>query len=199
MSWLNSVKMPKKKGFSYDFSTLNHDGNTVLDLAISLVDVQCVVFLVEWCGGEISPSFIKKILTARDSDGNSLLHSAAIYDLDAAASVFLELGFPLDTENTTMDDFSDGGLPIHLAAMHGSTKTLQLILTVGQKIGVFYSLINSQKNPAQDTPLHLACRFNQKECVRLLLQAGAHRSLKNTHELTPEQIVKDEEIKAMFL
>lgn len=108
-----------------------------------------------------------------------------------AVSFFLKIGIPENIENETMDEFSDGGLPIHLAAMHGSAKALKLFVLYGQ-------IINSQKNLSLDTPLHLACRFKAKDCVKLLLEAGANRTLENVNGQTAEQITKDEDIKKFF-
>jgi len=106
----------------------------------------------------------------------------------------LQLGFPEDMENMDMDEFSDGGQAIHLAAMHGSVKVLRLFL---QHETSRVKLINSQKNPSKDTPLHLACRFMKNECAQTLLQYGADKTLKNSHALTAEQVAKGD-VKSLF-
>ena len=50
-------------------------------------------------------------------------------------------------------------------------------------------LINTQDN-AGNTPLHLACRFNRKDIVEILMIEGADETITNNVKLTPEQQVK---------
>ena len=54
-------------------------------------------------------------------------------------------------------------------------------------------LINTQDN-AGNTPLHLACRFNRKDIVEILMIEGADETITNNVKLTPEQqVVKQSE------
>lgn len=73
-------------------------------------------------------------------------------------------------ENDQLDEFSDGGQPIHDAALAGSVDALNALLDLGAQI-------DSQQNPLLQTPIHLACRFNHLEIVRRLVEKGADLSL----------------------
>uniref|UniRef100_A0A6B2LSE7 Uncharacterized protein n=1 Tax=Arcella intermedia TaxID=1963864 RepID=A0A6B2LSE7_9EUKA len=103
-------------------------------------------------------------------------------------------GFDPNKTNDQMDLFSEGGTPIHLAAIKGSLRVLALLLAHPN------IHINSQQNPTRSTPLHLACRWGHTQVVQMLLNHGADRQLQDTDHLTPSQIAESfsEECLSLF-
>jgi ankyrin repeat protein len=79
-------------------------------------------------------------------------------------------GLDVNVDNEELDAFSDGGQPLHNAAIAGAYEAAQALLEYGADV-------NSQSNPRQETPLLLACRFNHINVVKLLLEKGADISL----------------------
>lgn len=140
----------------------------------------------------------QKIRDFRDSQGNSLLHHAAnMNDILVINSLLDKAKMNVNTPNEEMDEFTDGGLPIHLAAQSGCLEALNLLIE--RK-----SDIDSQLNPSQDTPLHLAVRFNHYEAVKSLVDAGASRSINNRDGVSPMLEIRslrghDERIRQIIL
>jgi ankyrin repeat protein len=175
------------------FQVTNKDGEKPIQVAIEEKSLHVLTTLVEFA----SEAEKEEIRRSRDSQGNSLLHQAVQMDYVAGVTALLDhVKFDINVPNTEMDQFSDGGLPIHLAAFSGSLKSLDLLLSRGASI-------DSQDNPTKDTPLHLAVRFNRFECAQALINAGASQALQNMEGLTAPDEVKslrgiDENIRKLF-
>jgi len=179
------LKDAEKGGFlsKYNINQKNEKGMTLVDIAIHQHDIYTLEFLVTEFG---IPFDIKTCEGVRDENGNGLLHHCATLDFEEGAKLLLSHGFDVNMLNNDMDEFTDGGHVLHSAAISGSTRVLKLFLA---QPGIS---INSQANPARDTPLHLACRFGKSESVRLLLEAGARTDLVNSHGLTPIKMAQNE-------
>lgn len=162
------------------FSVLNSDNESPLQVAIEEKALTVLTTLVKTA----SVSELDAVKSVRDSQGNSLLHSAVEMDyLDGVIALLDHVKMDVNTPNADMDEFSDGGLPIHLAAMRGSMTVLPVLLSHGAQV-------DSQANPAQDTPLHLAIRFNHYEAAQALLEKGASKTLKNRDgNAAPEEVL----------
>lgn len=52
--------------------------------------------------------------------------------------------------------------PLHMAAIKGDLRIVELLVAKGARIGTL--------NHEQQTPLHKACLFNNTECVKFLLE-----------------------------
>jgi ankyrin repeat protein len=73
----------------------------------------------------------------------------------------------------------DGHRPIHLSAMYGNEKVLELLLAANVNV----EAADNQKN----TALHLAAKKGHAEAVRILCEAGANLEAVEVYGLTPLQ------------
>lgn len=71
----------------------------------------------------------------------------------------------------------DGSSPLHMAALHGRTDLVPLLLKHGAYSGA--------RNTSQAVPLHLACRQGHFEVVKCLLEANAKPNKKDLGGNTP--------------
>ncbi len=88
---------------------------------------------------------------------------------------------------------SQGGTPLHLAAMQGHLQCVQLLLDNKADI-------NAQ-NDNNDTPLHLAVYRGQLACVQILVQHQASLTIRNNNGETPAMLAAEKghnEIVAYF-
>lgn len=89
---------------------------------------------------------------------------------------------------------SNGASPLAVAAFCGCEDVAEALL----KIDFGKQLLNKQDEAGKCTPLWLAARTGNAKMVRLLLDAGADATIKNTDGLTPEEAaVKYEKKKVM--
>ncbi len=70
--------------------------------------------------------------------------------------------------------------PLHDAAIGGHVEMIKLLVDEGGNIDAL--------DDTDNTPLHLAARFNQEDAAQLLLDLGADPLLKNQDCLTPWQV-----------
>ena len=146
---------------------------TFFDLAVEKKNTEMLGFLLEnganmsWCSScrdNVLHSAVKK------SDVNmvNLL-------LDTAKNKLSMYEF-VDLVNARNE--SGGATPLHLAAQHGSTEIVTLLL----QIGANKNALNYSKS---DSPLHLAVQHGSTEIVTLLLEAGADKDIKNDNGNSP--------------
>lgn len=108
---------------------------------------------------------------AKDANGCSLLHEAAMCNNADAVRILLDAGADVrDTDNS-------GNTPLHMAARNGALNVVPLLLEAEANINAV--------NKAGDTPLMLAIRARNGEMVRLLLACGADASLGNYSDESP--------------
>jgi len=177
------------------YTMANKEGEKPIHTAIEEKALKVLTALLK--SGTTSEEDLEAIRQWRDSYGNSLLHQAVQTDYVAAVLALLDNAhFDVNVENLEMDDFTDGGAPVHVAALAGASDSLKLLLQRGASI-------NSQQNPARDTPLHLAIRFNKFEAVQTLLEQGAVKDIPNREGQTAMQEMRalrglDDRIRALL-
>ena len=101
-----------------------------------------------------------------------LLYRAALKGLPGMCEILLTEGADPKTQSTI-----DGGVALHVAAHHGSTACLCLLLRAGTDV-------NARANIGT-TPLHTACLYGQVPAVELLIAAGANLEARKQYGFTP--------------
>ena len=104
--------------------------------------------------------------------GHPLLNSAAFRGLPGLCEILLTEGADPKTQSTI-----DGGVALHVAAHHGSTACICLLLRAGADV-------NARANIGT-TPLHTACLYGQVHAVELLIAAGANLEARKQYGFTP--------------
>ncbi|MDR2371091.1 MAG: ankyrin repeat domain-containing protein [Treponema sp.] len=124
-----------------------------------------------------SPGAIRKwmithlTLEARDGLGNSVLHYAAQWKLDAYIPYLIQEGAFTEAANAT------GETPLFTAAKYNGASTVRVLLTAGSFLHARDSLGNSA--------LHTAVRWNSGEAAEVLLDAGIDINAHNLSGKTP--------------
>lgn len=176
------------------YNIANKDEELPINIAINEKSLQAISKLIKTA----DTAQLQLIRECRDSQGDSLLHHAAnMNDVDTITALLDYAKMDVNTPNEEMDEFTDGGLPIHLAAHSGSVEAFDLLVKRG-------AAIESQQNPPQDTPLHLAVRFNQYEIVKILIELGASPDIQNREGTSPALEIRsfrghDERIRKLLL
>jgi len=130
---------------------------------------------IERCDVEAVRLFLSQepeAVTLRNYQDETLLHFAAGVGSLEIVEELLRLGAQADLP----DEF--GWTPLHEACAHGHTAI------VARFIDVHSNLEGISKNK-HETALHLAARSGFEEIVKLLLDAGANREVRNDHGETP--------------
>eukprot|EP01126_Amoeba_proteus_P000535 TRINITY_DN10155_c0_g2_i4.p1 TRINITY_DN10155_c0_g2~~TRINITY_DN10155_c0_g2_i4.p1 ORF type:complete len:258 (-),score=66.76 TRINITY_DN10155_c0_g2_i4:103-876(-) len=186
--WKNLSKILQSFGVPREFLMNNTKNETPLSLALTEMNIDCLVFLLQNCGivEKVKISEWEKIM---DHEGNSLLHKAVKLDNPTAVELFLDLGFDVNITNPLLHDFCDSGLPIHIAAIHGSTSCLHLLLSRGGDL-------NSQASPFGNTPIMLAVQHDRSpfllKCSEMLdsTSNSCHLNLTNAYGETAMDIAQ---------
>ena len=119
------------------------------------------------------------VMTMRSALGSSALHFAALGGNVVTASLLLRQGLSPNETNYY------GETPLHWACQHGFIPMILLLLAGGADV-------NSIDYDGE-SPLHWACHDDDlNETVRLLLQSGAKRNVRNLDLLTPLQLAIQE-------
>jgi len=113
-------------------------------------------------------------LEAKATNGNTALMMAAFKNNKRAAEALLAKGAQVN---------QSGWTALHYAAAGGSEDIARLLIARKAKLDAV-----SPRESGAYTPLMLAAREGQPALLRLLLEAGADTSLKNTEGLTAAQI-----------
>ncbi len=111
---------------------------------------------------------------AKDHEGYSIVHMAAVYGYEDVAAAALRAATPVDSRD------EDGGTPLLHAAFHGWPRIITLLLRAGANP-------NSKSKKGQ-TPLHAAARSGELGIVRDLVRAGAKIGAKNEDGHTPLEL-----------
>jgi ankyrin repeat protein len=97
---------------------------------------------------------------------------------------------------------SDGGTPLMIAAEHGQSEVLQLLLGVtpgfrdgawsvredGRRVGI--ETVSTSKNGHRRTAFHFACFNNQPDCAEVLMQAGCDVGTKDINGETGAEVAE---------
>lgn len=111
---------------------------------------------------------------AKDHEGYSILHMAAVYGYEDVAAAALREGSPVDARD------EDGGTPLLHAAFHGWPRIVALLLRAHANPNL--------KSKKKQTPLHAAARSGELGIVRDLVRAGANIGAKNEDGHTPLEL-----------
>jgi ankyrin repeat protein len=101
----------------------------------------------------------QEFLNQKNSEGQSLLHVAAIFDQDEIVRLLLQ-----NQANVGVKD-NEGYQPLHLAAKYGSLKAARVLLQSKSP--------TEAQGPYKRTPMHMAAHSGQVEVVKLLIEFGA--------------------------
>lgn len=155
---LNNINVTKKLiEYGAVINVLDANGYSILYYPIKLNYPDIINILIDY----------DKQLTGitlfnfQDRKGNTPLHYAVFYKNTYALQKMLMNGADIEYRNNV------GYNPFHMAIIKKDINIIQII----NKYGKFK--INS-KTLDNDTPLHLACNYQVKECVQILLDKGAN-------------------------
>jgi len=112
------------------------------------------------------------LLNSQDKKGNSPIHYAVFYKNPYALQKMLMNGADVEIRNNV------GYNPFHMAIIK---KDIQFIRIINQ-YGKFKT---NAKTIDEDTPLHLACNYQVKECVQILIDKGANTNESNSIGFLP--------------
>jgi hypothetical protein len=96
----------------------------------------------------------------RDAGGRHALHIAAAHGCADAAEAIYNL-----TDGNLYARDNQDRLAVHVAALEGETRVLELLVELGSNVNAY--------DTAADSPLHLACRNGHEETARRLVWHGA--------------------------
>lgn len=108
-------------------------------------------------------------LTGLRNPHADVLVAACVDSPPALVRLLLDAGQGLEVNGCVNDDRKPG--PLHVAAEHGNTEVIKLLLERGAEL-------DARRGPKSETPLHWAARATSKEAVEVLLKAGADPKLK---------------------
>ena len=115
---------------------------------------------------------IEVLREIKDSDGNTVLHTAVLGGNRICVNQCLRLGFGLDVEN------NEGAQCIHLAAQLGRVNIAEILLSTKKQD-------LSAIDRSQNTPLHYAARYNREQMIRFLLRRNSDPNAQNLDSNTP--------------
>jgi len=122
------------------------------------------------------------LVAFRDYNGLSLLHLALDChpspSMDVSQDHYLQaivksLKLPVDIVSDEIDEFSDGGTALHMAAQKGNVLCVKTLIDLGA------SLL-SQENYFSQTPAHLAAQYNNTQCLCEILDAANKQNVKKS-------------------
>ncbi|MBM3886810.1 hypothetical protein FJ364_02665 [Candidatus Dependentiae bacterium] len=113
----------------------------------------------------------------QDTCGNTPLHHAVTHKQDYTVLTLLQLGANAESKNSV------GNTALHLAAKHGFTQILEILLN---KTFIDPDL----RNDSNQTALHFAVLHNQVACIKLLLEYRADPQLTDAAGLSPLLLAK---------
>uniref|UniRef100_A0A8C5CJH3 Ion transport domain-containing protein n=1 Tax=Gadus morhua TaxID=8049 RepID=A0A8C5CJH3_GADMO len=112
-------------------------------------------------------SYINTDCNLKGDLGNTPLMLACSINNWEALSILLQSGGRLCSQNKL------GHFAIHAAAFAGATRSMEVILTTGEKLGHPLETHINYLDKSKSSPLHLAVRGGSMEAIRLCLHTGA--------------------------
>ena len=109
-------------------------------------------------------------VNARDANGMTPLHNAAVYGHNEIAELLIAKGAGVNAN-------VNGDTPLHNAAWGGNKEIIELLIANGANV--------KAKGLDRWTPLHSAIGRGHKEVAELLIAAGADVNAKNNRGGTP--------------
>ena len=122
----------------------------------------------------------------RDVDGMTPLFAAAFGGSVEAIRALLRAG-----ANPLLGSTRRSELPIHWAALQGSSDAVTLFIDAGVDV-------NAATNEGE-TPLHFASFNGEVDVIHTLLRAGANKNAMNGKGETPYDVARDERCKRALL
>jgi hypothetical protein len=123
---------------------------------------------------------------AKNADGETALHLAALYGKVAYVEVLLRRGAdPLATDESL-------GTPLHDACASGHADVARALCDAARDAGTLATLLK-KVDEDQETPLHHAARGEHAEVVKYLIELGADKSAKSSVGATPSDLVEDDD------
>lgn len=135
------------------FSEFKSEGKSILHIACSGGNVECVKFVAENLGDKLS-----QFINTKDDNGVSPLLYATIAESDASIEFLLSKGADVNTRN------NDGATPLHFAAADGNFERCKLLVNAGSKLNVLSS---------SGSALHWAAGKARGPVITYLLEASS--------------------------
>jgi hypothetical protein len=148
------------------------DKTTVLHLAAK---VNCPEVLKELINHD--KNYKSNFINQMESKGMTPLHVACLAGNAPCVKILLSAGCDVNMK-TTLESHDDC-TALHLASSKGHSKVVETLLEDNSGRNVIES-----KDNHGFTPLHFACQYGQRECVRKLLMSGADLSAKTNKRKT---------------
>uniref|UniRef100_A0A0B6ZX32 Tyrosine-protein kinase n=1 Tax=Arion vulgaris TaxID=1028688 RepID=A0A0B6ZX32_9EUPU len=117
-------------------------------------------------------------VNAKNSKGSTALHDAAEFGLDEIVSLLLSHNAEVNMKDT------DGDTPIWKACVANKITTIVLLLTND------ISCVQDRNPVTGCSPLHAAAMHGHKECVQMLLNAGAAVYSRGANDETPIELAE---------
>ena len=143
----------------------------------SLLHMACYLGIVSWVQVLLHKAWIRRFykrgasVNAKDNDGWTALHWAALGGHEAVVKLLLEKGAELESKN------KNGWTPLLRAARDGHEAVVKLLLEKGAEL--------ESKDTDGRTALHWAALGGHEAVVKLLLEKGAELESKDTDGWTP--------------
>ncbi len=151
------------------------DGTPALHLAVASGNLQLIKEMVDTYGIN---------LNGQDSKGNTVMHLAVKNGDMGMINLLLDPRDPLlDISEIMLNIKNDeGNTALHIAtAKRGSVDIIKTLLSFQKEY------VNIRDNNG-NTALHIAASMGKSQSVKLLLAAGANKTIKNNHYLTPADL-----------
>jgi len=100
-----------------------------------------------------------EIIDHRNHNGETYLIMATKVNHERFINILLDRGVQVNLQD------SEGNTALHYAAVQGNTKTIKILLNHQAKLEIM--------NNKNETPLMVACRFEQKDAMAVLIENGA--------------------------
>lgn len=136
-----------------------------LHIAAEAGSLDCVLTLSKQCR-------FSSHLNERDEHAMTPLHLAANNGHEKTCELLIAKGADVAIKEKT------NSTALHLAAKAGSLRTVRALLSC-----LLPSTMDERDND-QNTPLHIACRYNRVDVVRFLLDKGADVTARNARNMT---------------